>query len=77
MVPPSYYFTDNECHRLPEAEIIRITEEMKRYKISCTNRYADDTRSVAMSEITTANENDVNTMHVQLQILQQRISSVE
>ena len=30
-----------------------------------------------MSEITTANENDVNTVHGQLKILQHRISAVE
>ena len=30
-----------------------------------------------MSEITTENENDVNTVHCQLQIIQQRISAVE
>ena len=65
-VHPSYEFTKDECHRLPEAEIIRITEERSHYKIPCTNRYGGDTSSVAMSETTTANENDVNTVHVQL-----------
>ena len=76
-VRPSYDFTNDEWHRLPEEEIIRITEEMARYKISCTSRYGFDTVSVSMSEITTENENDVNTVQSQFQILQQRILAVE
>ena len=59
---------------LPEADRIRITEERAQYKISRTNRYGDNTSSLAMSEITTVNVNDVNTVKGRLQILQQIIS---
>ena len=57
--------------------MIIITEERARYKISRTNIYGGDTISVAMSEITAVNANDMNTVHCQLQILQQRIPEVE
>ena len=76
-VQPSYEFTNNEWNRLPEAERISITEEKERCKRSLTNRYGSDTSSLAMSEIKTANANDVNTVHVQLKIIQQIISAVK
>ena len=75
-VHPSYDFTNNEWHSLPDAEIISITEERSRYKISRTNRYGGDTRSLAMIGITIANANDVNNVHGQLKIIQQIISVV-
>ena len=56
---------------------MRITEKRVRYKRSLMNRYGDDTSSVAISEVTTANSNDMNTVHGQLQILQHLISEVE
>ena len=54
-----------------------IIEERARYKISRTNRYGGDTSLVEISEITTANANDANTVHGQLKILRKRISAVE
>ena len=41
------------------------------------NRYGGYTSSVAISEITTENYNDMNTVHVQLKIIQQIISAVK
>ena len=41
------------------------------------NRYGGDTSSLEMGEIKTSNENDVNTVHGHLQILQQRTLVVE
>ena len=73
----AYYFTNNEWHRLPNVEIIRIVDERERYKISRTTRYGGDTSSVEIIEITTENENGVNTVQGRLQILQQRISELE
>ena len=61
-VCPSYDFTNDEWHSLSEEKRIRIIEERVHYKISCTNRYGGYTGSVAMSEITAANTNDVNTV---------------
>ena len=45
---PSYEFTNNEWNRLTELERLKITEERERYKISHTDRYGGDTRSVAI-----------------------------
>ena len=75
-VHPSYEFTNNEWHRLTEAERIIITEERENYKRSRTKRYGGDTISLELSEITTSNTNDVITVHIQLKILQQIISAV-
>ena len=41
------------------------------------NRYGRDTKLLEISEITTSNAIDVNTVHGQLQILQQKISALE
>ena len=60
--------------QVTKVEVIRIINEREWYKISRTNRYGGDTSSVEIIEITTENENGVNTVQGQLQILQQKIS---
>ena len=54
-----YYFTTDECFRLPEAERIRTIEERTRYKRSCGN----DNKTV-VREITTGGVQD-NTRSIQ------------
>ena len=60
----SYDFTNNEWNRLPEAEIIMITEEMACYKRSRTNRYVDDTRSVPVENLLQPSYHLVATQYV-------------